>query len=154
MSTAVRETKGFAVNQFEIRSGAHAVPPASIKLPNSTDASRDSVRTQNLGYGNAVRPTDCFADVAMCLITVFHVPNGPLSPKLQTDAVLIRYVLLGSLGLTRGPGNNVIPEGSSIYKIPYVVNFPVAAPYPQLDCQTRVPYDIFYHVVNPTDFVG
>lgn len=63
-------------------------------------------------------------------------------------------MLLGSLGLTRGPGNNVIPEGLAIDEIPYIVNVPVASSDPQFYLCTLTWHHVFDYAVYPRDFTG
>ena len=93
-------------------------------------------------------------NVSICFKAVIHKPYRTFSLKFQAYTEFIVHVLLGSLGLTRGPGNNVIPEGLAIDEIPYIVNVPVASSDPQFDLCTLTWHHVFDDAVYPCDFTG
>lgn len=93
-------------------------------------------------------------NVSICFKAVIYKPYRTFSLKFQAYTEFIVHVLLGSLGLTRGPGNNVIPEGLAIDEIPYIVNVPVASSDPQFDVCTLAWHHVSDDAVYPCDFTG
>ena len=93
-------------------------------------------------------------NVSICFKAVIHKPYRTFSLKFQAYTEFIVHMLLGSLGLTRGPGNNVIPEGLAIDEIPYIINVPVASSDPQFDLCTLTWHHVFDDAVYPCDFTG
>ena len=77
-----------------------------------------------------IQPTLGLTNIAICLKTVIHEPSRAATFKLHTDTEPIMHLLQWSPRLTGGPGNNIVPEGLSINKIPYVVNVLVAPSNP------------------------